>query len=109
MRRKIIGSLVLLFAIFSVGATVASYYVAVGTTQMRRLVDLHEVEELRRDLVINVQTVQADLYTTRTVRAPRLDAIVANVAELDDAAGECASCHHRPEIEQDCVWGGAAN
>jgi C4-dicarboxylate-specific signal transduction histidine kinase/CheY-like chemotaxis protein len=101
MRRKIIGSLVLLFAIFSVGATVASYYVAVGTTQMRRLVDLHEVEELRRDLVINVQTVQADLYKRGTVLASELDAIVKNVDGLDAAAGECASCHHPPDLAQD--------
>jgi signal transduction histidine kinase/CheY-like chemotaxis protein len=33
--------------------------------------------------------------------APRLDTIVVNVAELDEAAEECASCHHRPQIERE--------
>jgi signal transduction histidine kinase/CheY-like chemotaxis protein len=90
-----------LFSIVSVGAIVASWYVAVATRQLRNLVDLHEIEGLRRTLVINVQTVQGDLYTTHTPMARRLDAIVANVADLDEAAGDCASCHHRPEIEDE--------
>ncbi len=101
MRRKIVISLLSLFMAVLAGAVTASWYVTVATDELRRLVDLHEVEGLRRNLVISVQTVQANLYTTRTKMAPRLDVIVANVAELDDAAGECASCHHRPAIERE--------
>ena len=33
--------------------------------------------------------------------ARKLDAIVANVDELDRAAGGCASCHHRPEVKEE--------
>lgn len=100
MRRKIIISLVSLFALFAVGGTAASWYVSSATDQMRRLVDLHEVEGLRRTLVIRVQAVQADLYTARTPLTEDLDQIVVNVAELDESAEECASCHHRPAVEE---------
>jgi signal transduction histidine kinase len=99
MRRKIIVALVLLFSLVSVGAVVASWYVAVATDQLGNLVELHEVEGLRRNLVIGMQTVQSDLYTAHTPMARKLDAIVANVRDLDDAADECSSCHHRPELE----------
>jgi signal transduction histidine kinase/CheY-like chemotaxis protein len=100
MRRRIIISLLSLFALFAVGGTAASWYVSSATDQMRRLVDLHEVEGLRRNLVISVQAVQADLYTARTPLTHDLDEIVANVAELDASAEECASCHHSPLVEE---------
>ena len=99
MRRRIVLSLILLFALFATGAIVASWYVTGATEQLRRLVDLHEVEGLRRNLVISVQAALADLYTTNTPMARTLDGIVANVEDLDSAADECTSCHHRPEIE----------
>ena len=98
MRRRIVLSLILLFALFATGAIVASWYVTGATEQLRQLVDLHEVEGLRRNLVISVQAALADLYTTNTPMARTLDGIVANVEDLDSAADECASCHHRPEI-----------
>ncbi len=103
MRTKIVISLLSLFTVFAFGAIVASRYVSVATAELSTLVDLHEVEGLRRNLVISVQSVQADLYTARTPLAKELDAIVANVDELDESADECASCHHRPEIQGELV------
>lgn len=99
MRRKIVLSLLFLFFLSSLGAAVASWYVSVATDQLRNLVNLHEVEGLRRDLVISLQEVQADVYTTHTSMARNLDGIVASVRKLDQAASECGSCHHQPEVE----------
>ncbi len=101
MRKEIIISLLSLFTVVSIGAIVASWYVTVATEELQTLLGLHEVEGLRRNLVISVQSVQADLYMSRTTMAPRLDAIVAHVDELDRSAGECVSCHHRPDLELD--------
>lgn len=101
MRRRIVASLASLFAIFSVGALLVSLYVTSTTDELQNLVSLHEIEGLRRDLVIGVQAVQADLYTARTPLAHELDAIVANVHGLEAAADECASCHHRPSLERE--------
>jgi C4-dicarboxylate-specific signal transduction histidine kinase len=101
MRRKVVVSLVFLFAVFSTGAIVASWYVTGSTEDLQRLVELHEVEALRRHLAISVQTVQADLYTTHTELAPRMDAVLSDVNALDEAAEECASCHHRPDVADD--------
>jgi signal transduction histidine kinase len=100
MKKKVIASLVSLFLLFCVGAMVASWYVSYATDRLRYLVELHEVEGLRRDLVIGVQAVQADLYTTRTGLAPRLDSIVANVRAMDEAAAECGTCHHEQAVEE---------
>jgi signal transduction histidine kinase len=99
MRRKVVTSLISLFAIFSAGSLFASWHVQRSTAELSRLVELHEVEELRRDLVINLKTVQSDLYTTHTPQARTLDGIVANVKKMDEAAQNCLSCHHRFELE----------
>ena len=101
MRRRIVLSLILLFALFAAGTIVASWYVTGATEQLRQLVDLHEVEGLRRNLVIRVQAALADLYTTHTPMARTLDGIVADVEDLESAADECTACHHRPEIAAD--------
>ncbi len=99
MRQKIILSLLLLFMLSSLGAVVSSWYVSVATNQLQNLVNLHEIEGLRRDLVINLQEVQADVYTTHTSMARNLDGIVASVRKLDQAADECSTCHHPPRIQ----------
>ena len=99
MRQKIILSLLLLFVLSAIGAAVSSWYVSVATTQLQNLVSLHEVEGLRRDLVISLQEVQADVYTTHTSMARNLDGIVASVRKLDQAANECSTCHHSPTIQ----------
>jgi signal transduction histidine kinase/CheY-like chemotaxis protein len=99
MRRKIILALALLFTIISIGGIAASWYVSVATEELRNLVEMHEVEGLRRNLVISLQAVQSDLYTAHTALERNLDGIVSNVKTLDAAADECASCHHPPELE----------
>ncbi len=99
MRRKIVISVLALFILSSLGAAAASWYVSVATNQLQNLVNLHEIEGLRQNLVISLQEVQVDVHTTHTSMARNLDGIIASVRKLDQAAAECSNCHHRPEIE----------
>jgi signal transduction histidine kinase/HAMP domain-containing protein len=98
MKRKIILSLLVLFIFFSTGASIAILYITNSTQELTRLVLLHQIENLRRALVISIQTVQSDLYTVHTPLGHKLDLIVDNVANLDRAAQKCSSCHHQPTI-----------
>jgi signal transduction histidine kinase/DNA-binding response OmpR family regulator len=100
LKRKIIVSLILLFLVFSAGAIVASVYVTNASEELAGLVSLHEIQNLRRGLGINVQAVQADLYTTHTPLSPKLGSIVEHVTNLDEAAQACVSCHHQPELQE---------
>ena len=45
------------------------------TTTLSRLVTLHQIEDLRRHLIISIQTVQSDLYTVNTRLGQKIDAI----------------------------------
>ncbi|KAF0143799.1 MAG: Histidine kinase [Nitrospirae bacterium] len=98
MRKKIILSLFFLFLLFTLGAVMTMFYILRVTTRLDTLITLHQVEILRQDLVINVQTVQSHLYTLGTSFGKELDVIVENVATLDNAVQKCSGCHHSPEI-----------
>lgn len=98
MKRKIILALSALFLLFTTGAVATALYITNTTATLSRLIALHQIELLREGLVINLQTVQSDLYTVHTALGQRLDSIVKNVEKLDAAANGCSSCHHNPEL-----------
>ncbi|MFA4827956.1 MAG: hypothetical protein WC594_01975, partial [Thermodesulfovibrionales bacterium] len=66
MKKKIILSLFFLFLLFTMGSVMTMFYILRVTTRLDTLITLHQVEILRQDLVINVQTVQSHLYTLGT-------------------------------------------
>jgi len=98
MKRKIVLSLFALFLFFTVGAVLTTLYITNTTSTLSRLISLHQVELLREGLVINIQTVQTDLYTVHTPFGKHLDSIVNHVRKLELAADGCSSCHHSPDL-----------
>ncbi|MEW5745120.1 MAG: ATP-binding protein [Nitrospirota bacterium] len=98
MKKRIILSLLGVFVLFSAGAAAALFYITNTTNTLNRLVELYQVEHLRQNLVIYIQTVQADLYTYQTPLGRHLDATVQNVSTLDAAVNRCNSCHHKAEV-----------
>lgn len=99
MRNKLIYSLLTLFALFLIGSGITMLSLYETTTNLESVINLHKVEIIRQDLVINAQTVQTHLYTFGTVFGQELDVIVDNVLDLDESARKCLGCHHTPEIE----------
>ncbi|MGB8931489.1 MAG: EAL domain-containing protein [Anaeromyxobacteraceae bacterium] len=98
MRRKIALSLLGLFACSATGAALAVHYISSTTAEVTRLTNLHRVEEMRKHLVITIQAARSDLYTARATLAQRTNVITENVANLEEAAAHCSSCHHTPVI-----------
>jgi hypothetical protein len=98
VKKRIVLSLLALILFFSIGATLGVLYITNTTSELKRLVELYQVEELRRSLIINIQTVQSNLLSADTPFAEELDAIVRNVLILEKSADKCSSCHHRREL-----------
>jgi diguanylate cyclase (GGDEF)-like protein/PAS domain S-box-containing protein len=97
MKRRIIQSFLAVFLISSLGAVFAYVYVRNTNDILTRLINLHQIETLRQQLLRSIQTVQSDLYTVHTELGSKLDSIIEDVAHLEQAAGNCSSCHHDPE------------
>jgi diguanylate cyclase (GGDEF)-like protein len=100
MKRKIVVALLLVFACSAMGAVMALVYIQSTTAELRRIADLHRIEEMRHHLVVTIQGAQADLFTVNTSFGQQADAITENVFELERAAAGCAGCHHSPEISR---------
>jgi len=98
MKRKIILSLLVVFLITALGAAFATVSIRNTTATLNRLINLHQIEDLRQHLIMSIQTVQSDLYTVHTKLGHQLDRIVENVDSLDRAAEKCSSCHHTPVV-----------
>ncbi|RME66381.1 MAG: hypothetical protein D6778_04850, partial [Nitrospirae bacterium] len=98
MRKRLIKYLALLFAVFAVGGTAALVVMAKVTSDLSGVINLHRVETLRQDLIINLNTVQNNLFTVGTEFGPEIDVIVNNVLTLDRSLKRCEGCHHSEEM-----------
>jgi len=98
MRKRLIYSLSLLFLLFSLGAGIAMLYTYRITKDLESVITLHRIEIIRQNFVINIQTVQANLYATGTIFGKELDTIVGNVSAMDASVKNCLSCHHNKEM-----------
>jgi signal transduction histidine kinase/HAMP domain-containing protein len=100
MKKRIIGYLSLLFVFFAIGSITSILYITITTSQLKNIIELHNIEILRQDLVIRIQNVERDLLTVHTELGRKLDRIVLNVTELDKAVIKCEGCHHSPVLTQ---------
>lgn len=100
MRKRLIFSLSLLFILFTLGSLFTMLYIYRTTFNLRSVIQLHRVEIIRQNLVINAQTVQTHLYTVGTEFGKDMDVIVDNVINLDNSVKSCLGCHHTAEMTQ---------
>lgn len=98
MKKKLIFSLSLLFLLFTIGAGFTMLYTSRITSDLQSIIDLHRIELVRQNFVINAHTVQSNLYAIKTVFDKELDVIVENVAALDESIHKCLGCHHNEEM-----------
>lgn len=103
MKKKIIISFLILFLLFLAGVVTTLHIINKTTSNLTALLTLHKVEVIRQELVISVQTVQSNLYTTGTLFGKELNIIVDNVLKLRDRARTCTDCHHEPRVEKEIL------
>jgi nitrogen-specific signal transduction histidine kinase/HAMP domain-containing protein len=100
MKKKVIKALLVLFLLFIVGGSSAVISLRRINNDLGGLINLHRVEIIRKDLVINVQIVQSNLLAVGTGFGKELDEIVNSVMSLDNAVDKCSGCHHGPAVSQ---------
>ena len=103
MKNKIVLSLIALFLIFSSGAVFTIIYITNMTEEFKYVVELHQVEQFRRSLIINIQNVQSDLYTFNSPYGKDFDSIIVGGTKLEESAKKCTSCHHVPRLNDRIV------
>lgn len=100
MRKRLIFSLLIVFLLFTAGFTAVLITTESIVQDLQSVITLHKIEIIRQNFVINVQTVQSNLYATGTPFGKELDTIVENVMALDDSVEGCLGCHHEREMTE---------
>ncbi|RJQ50013.1 MAG: PAS domain-containing sensor histidine kinase [Nitrospiraceae bacterium] len=99
MKRKILFSLFALFLCLTIGTATAVLYMSSNISELKNIVNLQEVEQLRKSLIIEIHDVQAELYTVNTPYASDLDLIVRKGVKLEEISHQCTTCHHPPKLQ----------
>ncbi len=102
MKKRIAQLLILITVLFGSGVGAAVYYMNRVTDEMRYLIQLHEVEQLRRAFINDLQKMQSKLYRYRSERNGDLVADMSKfTGRLRDRSDQCMSCHHSPVLTKD--------
>jgi signal transduction histidine kinase/HAMP domain-containing protein len=99
MRKYIIISFSLIFLLFGLGSGVTIYHLISTTSNLRQLINLHEIEDIRQELSFSLQKIQNYTFSSPAYFAENIDEILENATVIDQTIGKCHECHHEPEVE----------
>jgi len=98
MRKYIITSFALIFILFGIGSGVTIYHLLSTTANLRYLINLHEIEDIRQELTFSLQKIQNYSFSSSPFFAKHLDEIIDNANVVNQTVVRCHECHHEPEI-----------
>ena len=101
MKKRIITSFALIFALFTLGSGVLLYNLLSTTSDLRYLIGLHEIEDIRQDLFFSVQKIQTYVYASGPILPQHLDELIANTKKIDVTIKRCRGCHHEPGVQHE--------
>jgi diguanylate cyclase (GGDEF)-like protein/PAS domain S-box-containing protein len=89
-----------LFIFLTAGAITVTLFISSTTSELRNIIELHQIEELRRSLVSDIQNVQADIYAIQLLDNNELNTVVSNVLVMEETSEQCTTCHHSPALTE---------
>ena len=98
IRKFIITSFVLIFIFAGIGSGVSLYHLLNTTANLRNLISLHEIEDVRQALSYNFQKIQSYTFSSQDYLTENIDEIIDNAKEVNQILVRCHDCHHKPEV-----------
>jgi hypothetical protein len=82
MKRQIVIGFALIFSLFTLGSGVLVYNIYTTSNNLRSLIGLHKIEDIRHELFYSVQKVQTYVHAPVLVFSKHLDEIIVNASRL---------------------------
>jgi signal transduction histidine kinase/ActR/RegA family two-component response regulator len=101
MRKRIIIGFALIFALFLVGSGTMIYQMVRTSSNLRYLIGLHEIEDIRQDLFSGIQKVQFYVYASSDVFTANIDEIISHTSIMHQAIRKCNDCHHLKKVREE--------
>ena len=96
MKRKIVLGLAIYSVVFSLAGVYVIRTIRTATTELDKLITLHQVEILREHYLLQIKKVQSDLTLMDTPYSRSFDTVVKNVMNMGRIIDTCFDCHHSP-------------
>jgi signal transduction histidine kinase len=96
MKRRIVLGLALYSVVFSLAGVYVIHTIRTATTELDKLITLHQVEILREHYLLQIRKVQSDLTLMGTPHSRSFDTVVKNVMNMGRIIDTCFDCHHSP-------------
>ncbi|MFZ2223357.1 MAG: ATP-binding protein [Candidatus Deferrimicrobium sp.] len=96
MKRKIVIALAIYSVVFLLAGVYVIRTIRTATSNLDRLITLHQVEILREHYLLEIKRVQSDLTLIGTVHARSFDTVVTHVVGMGKIIDTCFDCHHSP-------------
>ncbi len=96
--KKIITVLSIISLLLLLGGIYLIREIDANTSRFDEIIMFHQVEILREHLLLNIRTVEADLYSQNMPRAESVDTVVKHVRETANAINACFHCHHSEDV-----------
>jgi signal transduction histidine kinase len=101
MKKRIVLGLTIFTSVFVLGGIYLIMTIEKTTSTLNNLIELHRVEILREQLVMNARKIQSGLAIKHTRTASTLDSLVENMVQLEHQANKCQECHHNADITRE--------
>ena len=98
MKKKIIIILSAFSFVMVLGGLYLIQAIGANTSRFNQLVLLHQVEILREHLLLNIRSVQTDLYLHNTRRAQSTETVGRHISEMRKTINSCSECHHTESV-----------
>jgi two-component system, NtrC family, sensor histidine kinase AtoS len=100
MKKKILVIILIGSLFFLVNGIYSISTISNTTSELDKLIKLHQVEILREHLLIQIKRVQTDLHLKGTRYARGVDTIVNDVMHMGNTVETCFDCHHTPGVTE---------
>lgn len=101
MKKRIVLGLAVFTSVFVLGGIYLIITIEKTTSTLDNLIELHRVEILREQLLMNARKIQSVLEAKHAHPDGTLDSLVENVVRMEDQANKCLECHHNEEITRE--------
>jgi signal transduction histidine kinase len=98
MKKRFVLGLAIFTSVFVLGGISLIITIERTTSTLINLIEIHQVEILREQLLANARKIQSDLATSHTRSDETLDSSVENMVQLEKQANKCLECHHNEVI-----------
>ncbi|MBE0569769.1 MAG: HAMP domain-containing protein [Deltaproteobacteria bacterium] len=99
MKKKIVIGLAVYSILFFFMGLYIVYKIQIDTAKLNDLIQLHQVEILRENFLIQIKRVQADLALKNSRFSRSVDTMVLDIQYMQNVVDVCFGCHHAPAVQ----------